>query len=91
MSNDTARSTADAMSGEQYRQALEALDITQGRAAQLLGVDARTSRKWATGEREVPPTAARFLRLLIILGLSPEKVITALDAVQALNQQGVEN
>ena len=34
-------------------------------AARLLGVDARTSRRWASGEREVPPPAVRFLRYLI--------------------------
>lgn len=68
----------NAMTPEQYRGALQALKLTQGGGAKLLGVDARTSRKWATGEREVPPTAARFLRFLIAQGIAAGAVHAAL-------------
>jgi transcriptional regulator with XRE-family HTH domain len=52
------------MTADEYRTAIEALGLSQIEAARLLGVDARTSRRWASGEREAPP-AVRFLRYLI--------------------------
>jgi len=50
---------------DEYRNAIAHLDLSQAAAARLLGVDERTSRRWATGERDVPPPAVRFLRYLI--------------------------
>jgi DNA-binding transcriptional regulator YiaG len=52
------------MTKNQYRAMLERLELTQAAAAAVLGVDARTSRKWANGERPVDETAARFLTYL---------------------------
>lgn len=66
------------MTSDEYRTAYSALGLTQAGAARLLGVDARTSRKWANGEREVPPTAARFLRFLQSAGIKPDEVMKAL-------------
>jgi DNA-binding transcriptional regulator YiaG len=60
------------MTSDEYRKALETLDLTQGGGARLLGVDDRTSRRWACGEREIPPPAERFLRYLIATGRSGE-------------------
>ena len=81
MTNEpTERSTADAMSPDEYRTTIEALALTQAGAARLLGVDGRTSRKWAAGDREVPPTAARFLRFLLAAKISPDEVMKALAA-----------
>jgi DNA-binding transcriptional regulator YiaG len=56
------------MTHTEYRAALETLKLTQSGAANLLGVDARTSRRWATDERDIPEPAARFLRYLIATG-----------------------
>lgn len=67
------------MTADQYRDALEALGLTQGAAAQLLGVDDRTSRRWACGERDVPPPAERFLRYLIATGRSGEYAMKRLS------------
>ena len=53
------------MSADEYRDAIAQLDLSQAAAARLIGVDERTSRRWATGERDVPPPAERFLRYLI--------------------------
>ncbi|GJD72576.1 helix-turn-helix domain-containing protein [Methylobacterium goesingense] len=72
------RSTADSMTPEEYRETIGLLGLTQGGAAALLGVDARTSRKWANREREIPPTAARFLRYLLRAKVRPEDVIRLL-------------
>lgn len=60
------------MTSDEYRDALEALGLTQGAGAKLLGVDDRTSRRWACGERDIPPPAERFLRYLIATGRSGE-------------------
>ncbi len=53
------------MTPDEYRAAIEKLGLSQIAAARLLGVDERTSRRWALGERDIPPPAVRFLRYLI--------------------------
>lgn len=79
---ESVRSTADAMSASQMREALDALGLTQAGGARLLGVDGRTVRRWCTEEgaraREVPPTVARFLRFLIAARIEPAEVMKAL-------------
>lgn len=67
------------MTPDQYRTAIETLGLSQVAAAKLLGVDARTSRRWACGERDVPAPAERFLRYLIATGKTGEKVMRVLD------------
>ncbi len=47
-------------------------------AARLLGVDARTSRRWASGERDIPPPAVRFLRYLIATKKTGEQAMRVL-------------
>lgn len=66
------------MTPPEYRAALTALGLSQLAAGRLLGVDARTSRRWALGEREVPPPAARFLRYLIATKANPADVLRIL-------------
>jgi transcriptional regulator with XRE-family HTH domain len=53
------------MKAEEYRQALKKLGLTQEGAAALVGSDPRTGRRWATGERSVPPPMATLVRLLL--------------------------
>jgi DNA-binding transcriptional regulator YiaG len=60
------------MTPDEYREAIERLDLSQVGAARLLGVDERTSRRWAIGERPIPGPAERFLRYLIATGRSGE-------------------
>ncbi len=64
----------------EYRDLLAALSLSQAGAARLLGVDERTSRRWATGERDVPPPAARFLRFLLEAKISPARVMELLSS-----------
>ena len=45
----------------EYRAAIARLGLTQGGAARLVGVDARTSRRWALGEVPVPGPVERLL------------------------------
>lgn len=67
------------MTPDQYRTAIETLGLSQVAAARLLGVDARTSRRWACGERDVPAPAERFLRYLIATGKTGEKAMRVLE------------
>lgn len=64
----------DTMKPKDYRAALEKLGISQGQAATALGVDARTSRRWALGERAIPHAVAIVLRLMHHYKLKPEDV-----------------
>ncbi|MGY6249732.1 helix-turn-helix domain-containing protein [Bosea thiooxidans] len=49
------------MTPAEYRAAIARLGLSQVAAGKLLGVDGRTSQKWALGERAVPPPVARLL------------------------------
>jgi len=53
------------MSPHQYRAALAKLDISQVKAAHLLGVDPRTSRAWALDQARIPASVAIVLRLMV--------------------------
>jgi DNA-binding transcriptional regulator YiaG len=63
---------------DQYRAAIETLGLSQVAAARLLGVDERTSRRWANGERDVPAPAVRFLQYLIATGKTGEQAMQKL-------------
>ena len=62
------------MTSNQYRKALEQLELSQHRAAEFLGVSPRTSQGYALGEYPVPQSIAMLLRLMIKLKLKPEDV-----------------
>src|SRR5262249_47705197 len=49
----------------EFRTTLSTLGIPQHRAARLFGVGARSIRRWAAGDRRIPPGAAIVIRLLI--------------------------
>jgi DNA-binding transcriptional regulator YiaG len=66
------------MTPDEYREAIESLGLSQIAAARLLGVDARTSRRWASGERDIPPPAVRFLRYLIATKKTGEQAMRVL-------------
>jgi DNA-binding transcriptional regulator YiaG len=70
------------MTPHEYREAIERLGLSQIAAARLLGVDARTSRRWASGDRDVPPPAVRFLRYLIATKKSGEQAMRVLGLKQ---------
>lgn len=66
------------MTSDEYRTTIAALGLTQVGAARFLGVDERTSRKWAAGERDIPPPVERFLRFLVAAKIKPERVTALL-------------
>ena len=49
------------MDAAAYRTQIARLGLTQERAAHLLGVNARTSRRWALDERAIPSAVERLL------------------------------
>ncbi len=53
------------MTPPQFREAIEALGLTQEKAAMLVGASPRTARKWVLGEARVPGSVAVLLRLLL--------------------------
>jgi hypothetical protein len=67
------------MTADEYRNAIAALGLSQVEASTLLGVDERTSRRWAIGEREIPPPVERFLRYLLATGTRGETAIEILN------------
>jgi hypothetical protein len=52
------------MNAKQYRDAIEHLGLNQTSAAKLLGIDVRTSRRYALGECPVPPTVQKLLEIM---------------------------
>lgn len=60
------------MTPDAYREALDSLGLSQVGAATLFGVNPRTSRRWASGELDVPTVVELVLRLMIVIG--PKKL-----------------
>lgn len=65
------------MTANQFRAALARLELSQLGAARLCGVDGRTTRRWALGERAIPPPAAILLRLLLAGKVTPKDIEAA--------------
>ncbi len=70
------------MTATEYRETIAALGLSQVGAARLLGVDERTSRRWTSGERDIPAPAARFLRFLVAAKIKPERVLKLLRSME---------
>lgn len=78
------------MTAAEYRDTLAALGLTQNAASKLAGVNSRTGQRWALGEVDVPPPAARFLRYLVHIGADPAKVGTILDGIEGAGGEETE-
>lgn len=71
------------MTPNEFIATLKRLDLPLYRAAKLLGVNARTVRRWTqdpteAGARKVPGPAAVFLRFLIAQGTSGDEALAIL-------------
>jgi hypothetical protein len=66
------------MTPADYRATLAALGLTHAGAAELVGVATGTSHSWAYRRRAIPEPVARFLRLLIAAGITPQQVMALL-------------
>jgi hypothetical protein len=67
------------MSADQFTDTLNRLQLTGVSAAQLLGVDERTVKRWRYKERKVPPPVARFLRYILLTKADAGEVIALLS------------
>ena len=79
----SSRTNQCRMTAEEYCDALSRLGLTLYGAGKLLGVDPRTSRRWAqepgiSSTREVPGPVTHFLRLLLAKGISGDEALQAL-------------
>lgn len=62
------------MTANQFRAALGRLELSQLGVARLFGADGRTARRWALGERSIPPTVEILLRLLVAGKITAEDI-----------------
>jgi DNA-binding transcriptional regulator YiaG len=53
------------MSPRQFRRALRQLHLSQVQAAQRLGVNARTVRRWVAGDSRVPESVTLLLEIWV--------------------------
>jgi DNA-binding transcriptional regulator YiaG len=69
------------MSAQQFRETIDVLGLTQNTAALVLGVHARTTRRWANGERAIPGPVDSFLQFLM------DARVKAANAVRTTQKQ----
>jgi hypothetical protein len=62
------------MTGAEYAAAIKRLGMTKVAAANLLGVDPTTSRRWIAETHEVPQAVAITLRLMTRYNLTANSV-----------------
>jgi predicted transcriptional regulator len=62
------------MKKTEYREAYEALDLSQGRAAKLIGMSHRAVAGYARGEYPIPPPVAIVMRLLVDGTIKPKDI-----------------
>ena len=62
------------MTPQQYVKAIASLGMTQGQAADFLGISLRTSASYASGNFPVPLASAKLLRLILKLALDPKDI-----------------
>jgi plasmid maintenance system antidote protein VapI len=64
------------MTGDEYQTAIRRLGLSQVAAAEFLGVDETTSRRWIANKNPVRRSAAMLLRVMIRYRLSPQNIET---------------
>lgn len=60
-----------AMSPAAYLRAIKALGMNRTQAARYLGLSERTTRRFATGDGDIPPPVVLLLRALLHYGAKP--------------------
>jgi DNA-binding transcriptional regulator YiaG len=62
------------MTPEAFREAIDALGLTQQAAGRFLGTTERTVRRWATDPEGPPRAVALLLQLMIRFRLMPDEL-----------------
>lgn len=60
------------MTGAEYSATVDRLGLNQSSAARLLDILPRQSRRYVAGDADIPQPTARYLRLLLALGIKVE-------------------
>lgn len=55
------------MAPKEYQNVIKQLGMSRAAAGRYLGVSARTSRRYAHGDAEIPPAQVLLLRALLVL------------------------
>ena len=63
------------MNGDDYRDAIEHLGMTQVGSARFLGVNDRTPRNWISGKYPVPVVVSMLLNVMVKKKISPKEVL----------------
>jgi predicted transcriptional regulator len=62
------------MTPTEFRDTIAQLGLSQQRAGKWLGVSKRQVQRYAYGERTIPLSFTKLLRLMLKLGLRPDEV-----------------
>jgi hypothetical protein len=62
------------MTPRRYAEVIDKLGLSQVGAAKFLGYDPRTSRRWISGDMDVPKVVAMLLELMVKTKSEPERV-----------------
>lgn len=62
------------MTPERYAEAIKKLGLSQVGAAEFLGYDPRTSRRWVSGDLPVPKVVGMLLELTVKTKSKPQQV-----------------
>lgn len=65
MKKAKAKTPPGPMSPDEYQSILDKLELTQVGMAALLKLGDRTSRRYASGDAEIPTPTAKLLRLMV--------------------------
>lgn len=69
------------MTPTELSEIIKQLGLSTTEAAQLLGVHARSMERYLKGDRAIHPTVGRFLRLLLLTGITPTRAFYLLDSI----------
>jgi DNA-binding transcriptional regulator YiaG len=61
----------------EFRAAIAALGMSQGSAAEFLGVSLRSVHGWARGDYPVPETVAKLIGLMVDRKIAPDDLQTS--------------
>lgn len=72
------------MTGDEYRDTIYHLGMSQVGSARFFGVAERTPRKWIKEDHPIPPAVAMLLAVMVHHKLSPHHVLALAHRDQAL-------
>ncbi len=67
------------MTSKRYNECLELLGLNQRAAGKFLGYNERTSRRFASGEADVPDSVAGLLELMVRTKHSPDQMLALIE------------